>query len=148
MKCKQCQKNRPIHALRLCQTCYNQNYYQKKKKEKISKVLPNYGTIECRHCQKDRDIDRRGLCRDCYRNPSIRKHYPTIPCGRRGIGHPGTKTLPKPTQALPGTEEKILVLMERVKQNQILFHPDDARLPVAETSIIQELLSQEDEEDE
>lgn len=33
-----------------------------------------------------------------------------------------------PTKAIPGTEEKIQVLEERVENRQILFHPLDYRL--------------------
>lgn len=33
--------------------------------------------------------------------------------------------LPEPTQAMPGTEEKIAILQKRYESGQILFHPDD-----------------------
>lgn len=35
--------------------------------------------------------------------------------------------LPVPTDALPGTPEKVAVLTERARLKQRLWHPDDAR---------------------
>jgi len=32
-----------------------------------------------------------------------------------------------PCSALPGTAEKILVMMRRASRGELLFHPDDAR---------------------
>jgi hypothetical protein len=40
----------------------------------------------------------------------------------------GTAPLPgAPTTAVPGTPEKLAVLVERAQQKQALFHPADAR---------------------
>ena len=36
--------------------------------------------------------------------------------------------MPEPTDALPGTPEKVLVLEERARRGQCLWHPLDARL--------------------
>jgi hypothetical protein len=38
----------------------------------------------------------------------------------------GRVPLPEPTDALPGTPEKLAVLEERARRQQ-LFHPDDAK---------------------
>jgi hypothetical protein len=38
---------------------------------------------------------------------------------------------PTPTQALPGTPEKVAVLRERARLGQALWHPLDAALPTA-----------------
>jgi hypothetical protein len=47
--------------------------------------------------------------------------------GHGAVGH-GESPLPKePTTALPGSEEKIAVMMERAKRRENLHHPLDAR---------------------
>lgn len=38
---------------------------------------------------------------------------------------PGQKKLPKPTQAEPGSAEKLAVLAERFRKKQAMWHPDD-----------------------
>jgi hypothetical protein len=44
----------------------------------------------------------------------------------------GTPPLPpEPTQAMPGSEEKILVLMRRAELRLQLHHPGDAGLPLS-----------------
>jgi hypothetical protein len=88
-------------------------------------------TMMCRHCQKVRANRPRGLCWSCYYNPEIRARYPsTSKYGRRGLDDfSGPAPLPStPTQALPGTPEKIAVLAERARLRQELWHPLDATL--------------------
>ncbi len=51
-----------------------------------------------------------GLCEHCL---------PTL--------SPWWRAFPQPTQALPGTPEKVDVLTARVEAKAVLFHPDDAR---------------------
>lgn len=46
--------------------------------------------------------------------------YPTIP-------------YPEPTNALPGTAEKVAVLVARARRGQHLFHPADAKYTLDET---------------
>ncbi len=36
---------------------------------------------------------------------------------------------PNPTDALPGTEAKVRILIRRARQGYNLFHPDDAQIP-------------------
>ena len=82
----------------------------------------------CRHCQKVRSNRPRGLCWTCYYTPGVRELYPsTSKFARRGVGNfCGTAPLPdSATDAGPGTEEKILILMERAAKRQALFHPGD-----------------------
>jgi hypothetical protein len=43
----------------------------------------------------------------------------------REVGRP----MPRPTSALPGTDEKLAILIERASQGQELWHPLDARSP-------------------
>lgn len=83
----------------------------------------------CRHCQKTRSNRPRGLCWTCYYTPGVRELYPsTSKFARRGVGNfNGTAPLPDvPTDAPPGSEEKIRILMERAAKRQALWHPKDA----------------------
>jgi hypothetical protein len=73
----------------------------------------------CRHCGEARLIRRRKLCWRCYSEPGVRDLY-----RRRRPVKPATH----PTDALPGSLEKILVLMRRAELRQELWHPDDAPL--------------------
>jgi hypothetical protein len=57
--------------------------------------------------------------RDRYQSAS---HF-----ARRGLGNfNATGSTPVPTDALPGSEDKIRVLMQRVQNRQRLWHPEDA----------------------
>ena len=88
----------------------------------------------CRHCQKVKPNRPRGLCWSCYYTPGVRDQYPsTSKFARRGVGNfCGTAPLPEAaTDAAPGTEAKIMILMERAAKRQALFHPDDSTDAVA-----------------
>ncbi len=83
----------------------------------------------CRHCNQRKVSRPRGLCWTCYYSPGVRDLFPsTSKYSRRGIedfiGQAAPP--PNPTAALPGSEEKIAVLMERARSNQGLWHPNDA----------------------
>lgn len=103
----------------------------------------------CKHCNRNKVQRPRGLCQYCYAWPHIRLLYPPVSkCGNRGLGlaprPPGvarratwveTATpefgraapLPAhPTDFLPGTELKKVVMMERAARGEQLFHPQDA----------------------
>lgn len=84
----------------------------------------------CRHCQKVKSNRPRGLCWSCYYSPGVRDLYPsTSKFARRGVGNNNKGAeLPEPTDALPGTPEKVVVLEERARLGQCLWHPLDARL--------------------
>jgi len=41
--------------------------------------------------------------------------------------HPPVPLPGQPTAALPGTEEKILIMIERAARREQLFHPQDGR---------------------
>jgi hypothetical protein len=82
----------------------------------------------CRHCGRPA-CRPRGLCWACYHKPGVRDLYPSASkFARRGSGlGSGRAPLPDaPTSALPGTEAKVLVLIERARKRQSLWHPDDA----------------------
>ena len=89
----------------------------------------------CRHCQKVKSNRPRGLCWSCYYTPGVREQYPpTSKFARRGVkDFNGRPKLGDPTDALPGTEEKVRVLMERARLGLALFHPLDARIGDAAT---------------
>jgi hypothetical protein len=85
--------------------------------------------MRCRHCRRAAISRPRQLCWSCYYAPGVRDLYPsTSKFGRRGPGNfCGKAPLPPfPTRALPGSAEKITLLIQRAQQRQELFHPDDA----------------------
>ena len=90
------------------------------------------GKKVCRHCSAHPMNRPRGLCWGCFYNPAIRVQYPSTSIfAKRGVGngHVHDAPLPrKPTLAEPGTEDKLLVLMERAERNECLFHPGDRML--------------------
>ncbi len=98
----------------------------------------------CRHCQKVKSNRPRGLCWSCYYTPGVRDLYPsTSKFARRGVADfNGRARLPEPTDALPGTPEKVRVLEERARLGQALWHPLDAKLDLrklAELEVDQEV---------
>src|SRR5690242_18685451 len=85
----------------------------------------------CRNCEKVKSNRPRGLCWSCYYSPGVRDRYPsTSKFAHRGIGNfNGRVELPPlPTNALPGTPEKVAILEQRARLHQALWHPDDARV--------------------
>lgn len=86
-------------------------------------------------------LPNRGLCQPCYNDSSVRPHYPlsvgptddpvrkaddgasspTVTV-RRDVGRP---LPPGPTDAMPGSDEKLEVLEERARLGYALWHPDD-----------------------
>ena len=98
----------------------------------------------CRHCQKVKSNRPRGLCWSCYYTPGVRDLYPsTSKFARRGVADfNGRAKMPEPTDALPGTQEKVRVLEERARLGQQLWHPLDAKLDLrklAEMEVDQEV---------
>ena len=88
----------------------------------------------CRHCQKVRSNRPRGLCWSCYYTPGVREQYPsTSKYARRGVSdfNGQAHVAAKPTQAPPGSAEKVEVLAERARLGLSLWHPRDAHLGAA-----------------
>ena len=88
----------------------------------------------CRHCGAGPVSRPRGLCWSCFYRPGVRDLYPNRSrFAQRGVsdffGKPALP--PVPTDALPGTPEKVAVLEERARSRQALWHPLDAGLPPA-----------------
>ena len=86
----------------------------------------------CAHCGVRTATRPRRLCGPCYADRRVRRQYaPAGPRGRRGFDAYGRRPLPPaPTSAPPGSPAKVLVLAERARRRQQLFHPDDAGLGV------------------
>ena len=92
--------------------------------------------MRCRHCEQ-RPVSRpRGLCWKCFARRRIRVRY--TPAQRRqsetGLKCRNAPLPPLPTAALPGSPQKVLVMMQRAAAHQQLFHPDDASLRRAQRS--------------
>lgn len=88
----------------------------------------NYGNC-CRNCGKLRAHFARGLCRGCWQRKSIREQFPQIKLKKENpYLTQGKLVLPEhATDALPGTEAKILVLQQRAAEGTLLFHPLDVK---------------------
>jgi hypothetical protein len=115
MSCNGTQKRRATQA---------QSHHSKSERNKI---------MLCRHCQRVQSNRPRGLCWSCYYTPGVRERYPsTSKFARRGVGDfNGQSTLPPfPTEALPGSPEKVAVLEERARLGLSLWHPLDAPMDV------------------
>ena len=85
----------------------------------------------CRHCQRVKSNRPRGLCWSCYYTPGVRDMFPsTSKFARRGVTdfNGRARLAPVPTSALPGTPEKVAILMERARLGFALWHPHDAVL--------------------
>jgi hypothetical protein len=94
-------------------------------------ILPISVAAVCKHCHQKRVNRPRGLCWSCYYAPGIKNLHPsTSKYGRRGEGRLNLQRLPcEPTDAAPGSPEKLEILAERARRNESLWHPMDARYP-------------------
>ena len=86
----------------------------------------------CRHCGHPRGYRAKNLCWRCSNTESIRLLYPNCPhYGRVSpLVQRGVVALVVPAEstcALPGSEEKIQVMTERLARGESCFHPDDPR---------------------
>lgn len=81
----------------------------------------------CLHCLQRAASRPRGLCAACYYDIGIRRCYPIRLINHKPFaGRPcGAAVTPEPTNAAPGSEEKIRVLQERATRGQDLWHPLD-----------------------
>ena len=83
--------------------------------------------MKCAHCQV-RKTYRAELCRPCHYKPAVRALYPCGPARRSGVSveNQARGVAAGPTDAPPGTEAKVAVLIERASQGVSLWHPADA----------------------
>lgn len=88
----------------------------------------------CRHCGRNVVSRPRGLCWACYYTPGLRDGYPsTSKFARRGLGSRTPKLFPVvPTEAPPGSPEKVETLAGRVAAGVHLWHPRDAGKEIPE----------------
>jgi hypothetical protein len=85
--------------------------------------------MKCRHCKRVESNRPRGLCWSCYYTAGVRELYPsTSKFARRGLADfNGGIALPSvPTDASPGSPEKVAILEARARQGVALWHPQDA----------------------
>ncbi len=91
--------------------------------------------LTCRHCCRGKVNRPRGLCWPCYYTPGIRESYPPTSKFAYRNEHDdrngGYALPPEPTDALPGTPEKVAVIEERARLGLRLWHPGDARRATA-----------------
>src|SRR4051812_36059958 len=91
--------------------------------------------ITCRHCGERKKARARGLCSLCHRRLNVRRQFgPVSVYGNRMTAtepEPGKPSLPLPpcpTDAMPGSAEKIAVLKWRMEKGYLLWHPGDRRI--------------------
>jgi hypothetical protein len=85
--------------------------------------------MTCRNCHRNAVNRPRGLCWTCYYTPGVREQYPsTSKFARRGVGDFNGKSAAaaQPTEAVPGSAEKVAILEMRARLKQELWHPADA----------------------
>lgn len=114
-----------------CLTCYQEQETAKRREKAAS------GRPICVHCSKNVANRPRGLCWTCYYTPGVKELHPsTSKYARRGVGNfAGAAPLAaSPTDALPGTPEKLAVMQQRARLKQQIFHPLDAKRPVADSA--------------
>lgn len=84
----------------------------------------------CVHCDKHKATRARGLCDRCHRNRDIREIYPAKAgwWGNDNDHMRSSRTPSEPTSALPGTEERIVVMALRAERGEKLHHPEDKQI--------------------
>jgi hypothetical protein len=84
----------------------------------------------CVRCGRVKHLRPRDLCFICYYIPGVREQYQERPARQArtglGTGKAPRKRSPSPTDALPGTPEKVAVLEQRAAAGLLLWHPADA----------------------
>lgn len=85
--------------------------------------------ILCRHCRKRKANRPRWLCWSCYYRPEVCNRYkPKCPTSADPAGNPGVRLPDDPTDTLPGSKERVAVLMQRAERGESLHHPLDRRI--------------------
>jgi len=87
----------------------------------------------CRHCRRQVPrTRRRDLCWRCYYTPAVRRLYPPVSkfAAYRNDVSAGRRLCPPrtPTDAMPGTAEKVTELAVRAQRNEHLWHSGDRRI--------------------
>lgn len=127
-----CQKcgGEPIHGKRICHTCMTREGDQRKRRER-----ERYELGLCVKCGGVREDDKFRNCLGCrikyrekfqfetYRNADTSEFVEPVIDGEGNVEielHDGD-----PTNATPGSEDKVAVLMKRYEAGERLFHPQD-----------------------
>lgn len=84
----------------------------------------------CRHCGARPGSHKRGFCWGCYHTPAIVALYPADQSrnsqgGDAAWEYTALPPPPEPTQAVPGSEEKLRVMEWRDQNGYQVFHPQD-----------------------
>lgn len=87
-------------------------------------------SASCLHCGKKPGTHARGLCSVCHRTPGVRELYPVDSTKDTDGGDPTWEHTafpppPEPTDAEPGSEEKLQVMEWREAHGFQVFHPLD-----------------------
>lgn len=95
-------------------------------------------TKTCTACGVRTATRARGLCHPCYRDLPVRLATPPLSTNAHAHGEVdfvGQANLPdSPTDAQPGSEDKIQVMIRRAGLRQQLHHPRDAKI-MAEAAV-------------
>lgn len=99
-----------------------------KRGRKRRKLIGEVSVKLCRECGEYKVCRPRGLCWVCYYSPGVRETFVIeSKFARKGVGVRNiTGKTPNPTDARPGSPEKIAVLAARAEAGESLFHPDDS----------------------
>jgi hypothetical protein len=94
-------------------------------------VLDTTGRPPCRQCRlPNMRLFARHLCKKCARDPAIRALHPLAPQTPHRFDTTDVPRPPdEPTDALPGSIQKKLVMAARYEARRAIFHPGDATLP-------------------
>lgn len=132
-RCRNCTKRKAMNARGLCYLCCAIPAVRERFPLADSQVNAHPLGSPCRHCKKAPITRGRGLCWVCGRTPEIRALYaPVSKYGRQSVDRGGARPLPAhPTDARPGSEEKIRVMEARAARGEQLHHPQDRKVDLA-----------------
>lgn len=103
-------------ATRTCKRCVSRRWYRRQREGWNGKL--------CVHCHKYRMSRPRGLCFGCSEKPGVRALY-TANEKDRFDDDLVPKPVLFPTDARPGSDEKIAVMAGRFERGEELFHARD-----------------------
>jgi hypothetical protein len=128
-RCLHCRKRKATTARGLCDPCFGSR--RTRERYPLPPDPPQYRGPLCRHCGAGKNCRAKGLCWPCSMVPAIRDLYPsTSKFARKGVSVVNHNAIApaEPTDAEPGSEEKIAVLAARAERGESLFHDDDPRV--------------------
>ena len=88
--------------------------------------------MNCVHCQGRKASCPRRLCRSCYDRPDVREQHKKLWRTHKkfmsGVGLAATDDEPEPTDAMPGSEDKVRELVRRAGEGKRLWSKEDAEV--------------------